>query len=609
MPNVRREPSRIASAREAFLRHGSTEPGVVPEIVAAVVAASWQRSTSAGVDAAESKADFHGDLDTASRLVRCSEAVIGRLGESLGSMPMSIVLTDSQARILRRTESDPTIGGLLDDVSLAPGYNYAEDSVGTNGIGTAFESGRTLYIVGPEHFHEQLQSFACAGSPIRDPLTGRIEGVLDLTAQMKDASPLMHSLVTSAAREIEHNLLLDRTKQQQSLFDAFVRMDSRSHHAIVAVGASVVMENALLTARFTSDELHSIREHARYLVATQGKPVDQIELPSGRVVELHGKHVKAGEEDAGIVLTVQLRSADLPTLYATSVRSAPGSGAEDRDAVFATHLDEESLSPLYKRTAAAVATQLRQRRGVLVSGEASSGKRTVLLDAWRRVAPHGRALVVDPATLDSTPDALFSGTDRLDSGPSLVVFACLDQYSVEQRERVGGLMDAVLSAPGDYALAATVSSSTIDPTSPFVALFERMEASVQVPALRNRTEDILAISEGIARSLPGSARLDLSSAARQVIIRFDWPGNIRQLRDALTSAWRRRPVGEIQADDLPAYCRGRTSRRLTPLEINERELIINALRVAHGNRVRAAAALGIARSSLYRKIESYEILE
>ena len=73
------------------------------------------------------------------------------------------------------------------------------------------------------------------------------------------------------------------------------------------------------------------------------------------------------------------------------------------------------------------------------------------------------------------------------------------------------------------------------------------------------------------------------------------------------SALMRRPAGDIQVVDLPAECHSSSQRMLTPLETVERDAIVTALREAQGNRLKAASELGIARSSLYRKMHAYGI--
>ena len=76
---------------------------------------------------------------------------------------------------------------------------------------------------------------------------------------------------------------------------------------------------------------------------------------------------------------------------------------------------------------------------------------------------------------------------------------------------------------------------------------------------------------------------------------------------ALHQALLRRPVGEIRPEDLPGWCRTSGARTLSPIEAAERDAIVSALQQCGGNRVHAAAALGMARSSLYRKIKKYDL--
>ena len=75
---------------------------------------------------------------------------------------------------------------------LAPGFSYAEEFVGTNGIGTALEGGRPMHVFGHEHYAENLEDLACAGVPIHHPISGKTVGAVDLTCWRKDADPLLH---------------------------------------------------------------------------------------------------------------------------------------------------------------------------------------------------------------------------------------------------------------------------------------------------------------------------------------------------------------------------------------------------------------------------------
>src|SRR5450631_2537876 len=96
MADVAARRQRITDARAGFLATGSAHESAVPD----VVAASWQRSLSAGVDASTSEASFHSDLDISSRLVRCSRPIIDRLSDETANIPLSIAVTDGKARLV-----------------------------------------------------------------------------------------------------------------------------------------------------------------------------------------------------------------------------------------------------------------------------------------------------------------------------------------------------------------------------------------------------------------------------------------------------------------------------------------------------------------------------
>jgi transcriptional regulator of acetoin/glycerol metabolism len=128
-----------------------------------------------------------------------------------------------------------------------------------------------------------------------------------------------------------------------------------------------------------------------------------------------------------------------------------------------------------------------------------------------------------------------------------------------------------------------------------------------VPPLRHRTEDMATIVSQVLTRISHGRPTRAGPAAMRLICRYSWPRNITQLEEALAAALLRRPVGDIQPEDLPGYCHDSARRQLTGMEAVERDAIVNALRDSNGNRVSAAATLGIARSSLYSKLTSFGI--
>jgi len=601
---------RITTARAGFLVTGSAQESAVPN----VITASWLRSRSAGVDAETSQALFHSDLDISSRLVRCSRPIIDRLSEETANIPLSIAVTDAKARVLTRVDNSRTIGLLLDDVSFAPGFDYGEAGIGTNGVGTVFESGQPIQIVGPEHFHERLQPFACSGTPIRDPLSGRIEGVLDISCLVEHSSPLMHALVRSAAHDIERNLLIDRSQCQQALFETFIRADARSRGGVMAVGGTIVMANTVAQGLLTPMERATIQDHARYLMSRRDRTVDLLELSTGKVVRIRGTRIAVGSDVAGMVLEIALVSeAGSPTNQIVAEQPVPAlamGGTADLNLpqlLIASTLSGSGRSPLWKRACKDIAFASSSHKALLVMGETGTGKFSLLAEIYHRVNPGGRSLLID--AVDISPYFYDDAEAALEANaiPTLYIFRNIDALTTDGVEELNKFLLALADSDRDIYLAATLSDANLDSDLPFRDLLVHFQQAVTVPPLRHRTEDIVTVVSQVLNKISQGRPTRVGPAAMRVISKYSWPRNITQLEEALAAALLRRPVGDIQPEDLPGYCHDSARRQLTGMEALERDAIVNALRDADGNRVQAAVTLGIARSSLYRKLKSFGI--
>ena len=130
------------------------------------------------------------------------------------------------------------------------------------------------------------------------------------------------------------------------------------------------------------------------------------------------------------------------------------------------------------------------------------------------------------------------------------------------------------------------------------------------PPLRSRGSDIGLLVDyfldHFAR-LHGRAGLSLSEPARQKLLGYSWPGNVRQLRNTMDSAVVLAAGDQIEPGDLGL--RESAEGELATLKIEdwERKLIEEALKRTSSNIPEAARLLGIGRATLYRKIEEYGI--
>jgi two-component system response regulator HydG len=136
---------------------------------------------------------------------------------------------------------------------------------------------------------------------------------------------------------------------------------------------------------------------------------------------------------------------------------------------------------------------------------------------------------------------------------------------------------------------------------------------LDVPALRERSEDIPAIAGAIAEELG----CEISEDATSVLVEYRWPGNMRELHSCLQRAAQLGNTTVIEASDLPEEIRGKAGERrlerhgssVRTIADVERDAIVKAMAASKGNKVEAAKLLGIGKTTLYRKIREYQLGE
>src|SRR5262249_41669336 len=143
---------------------------------------------------------------------------------------------------------------------------------------------------------------------------------------------------------------------------------------------------------------------------------------------------------------------------------------------------------------------------------------------------------------------------------------------------------------------------------------------IRLPPLRERREDILPMAEAFLEEIgPAVSRpaAGISREAREALLSYAWPGNARELRNALERATILCDGGLITVDHLPIGT-GRPGSavpddsRATSLHAGweslgdvERDLIARALAESRNNRSHAARLLGITRSQLYSRMQKH----
>ena len=145
--------------------------------------------------------------------------------------------------------------------------------------------------------------------------------------------------------------------------------------------------------------------------------------------------------------------------------------------------------------------------------------------------------------------------------------------------------------------------------------------TIVLPRLVERSQDIPLLIEHFIRQFARRHHKTIKSmttAARLKLLAFDWPGNVRQLRNTIESMVVVDYDGVLDVDDLPTELAGPAAAAAAeasagslsslvgkPLVEVEKLLIAETLKFAGGNREHAAELLGIGERTLYRKIKEY----
>ena len=178
-------------------------------------------------------------------------------------------------------------------------------------------------------------------------------------------------------------------------------------------------------------------------------------------------------------------------------------------------------------------------------------------------------------------------------------------------ERLGGTetlsIDARLIALTNADLTRAVSAGLFRED-----LYFRLSVlTIRVPALRERPADIVPLAEHLLARLAavhGRPNTTLSEAARQSLQTYDWPGNIRELRNFIERALVFAKNSELEPSDFPDKIRGTESAaagKMRSLEEIEREVIQATLEATHYKISRSAEILGISRKTLLDKRKRY----
>lgn len=571
--SVRPSGARLEELRAQLLTASDPGQAVPPDLLE-----SWLRSKNALGAPANVRDVPRVDEDLLdNHLLEMFQAPMARAAEDLAGSGMGLLLADAQGRIVQRWSLDSSAMNQLDRLGTVRGAVLAEDAVGTNGVGTALASGKSVLIEGAEHFADVYHNALCTGAPVWHPITGKLLAAVTMSTKIDERSGLLLPLTNSLAAQLQQHVLDVAQPGARAMLAAFLDASGRHSGPVVAFGPDGLTMRSRRAGELTQTDVDLIGHlcaglrHDARLTA---------ELSIGTTA------IDADVLDGGAGVVAALSPAP---------RASVTHGRVVVDALV-------GQTKSWLSAAHHVSRHIATHTPLLVAGEPGSGKTSLALGRPYRpgavlddvVVVHTaqRQIVGEQVWLQELADALVS--------PVRVVVRGAEHLDLQTLASVRALIDAH-AGRGSVLLTATASS----PSEAEVLATRLGIAMVWVPPLRERAGDIGVLWNSLVAQRAPGVRLGLAEDARRALEAAGWPGNLAELRTLVAQVVSEGARGMVQLDHLPDSLRG--TRSWTMIERTEIEAIRRALQEAGGNRSKAAELLGVSRATIHRKLKTYHL--
>lgn len=627
--------------RRAWDRFCATGDTIHLESVPAYIAGSWERSRASGVDPGLRRFPVpEPEPVWTSRERELQAACAAALPPFLDDVhDASILLTVSEkaGRTILR-EGNATALAAAETIDSVPGALIGEAAIGTNSVGTTLFLRDAVHVDFLEHFCEGFQDWADAGVPILHPFTRELIGAVDFAVHRGSLSRVMVTAAKTAARAIEARLLEQELDLRRDLLLDWGSRNRRATEAALAVdrnGIIVALTDAARAvlgpdgAGWQGRSIHDFAElsvlHDRLGHVEDG----EVRLPPGRGRIAGGTmdRVEGAAGYAGGILRLRLSAPVKPQV------AVGWSSQFSFDQLI-------GASPRFRQAVELARKAARTNLPVLVQGETGTGKEMIAHAIHAASArANGPFVTVNcgaiPADLIGSElfgyeKGAFTGASSTGKrgkfeqaeGGTIFLDEITETSALLQVSLLRVLQDGVVVPIGAESPRKTdvrVIAALNDDFAEVMArgafrrdLYYRLKGvSIELPPLRRRQDDIPNLIAHFCADAGRAVRI--TPEAMHQLTAYRWPGNVRELHSVIRAAALMSDGDEIRPWDLPPEIRGDRhsvadeAAGLRSADLAELAAVERAMRDAGGNVSRAADALGIARSSLYRKLRKFSL--
>lgn len=615
------------------------------------LAQSWRRARACGVNAAlhwlplaHTKPQPTSDYLRA-ELLAAADPFFQTFASSRDETRILLLLADAEGTIIKRA-GPRVLLRLADRINLVPGAVAAERFIGTNACAEALFTGQLSGVDLYEHYCEAFFEWADIAAPIIQPLSGKVLGSLDLVLWKKPLNGQLHLLARAAARSIESHLREHAQLEYVCLLESLQRQSRDPDTAAILLDDHGIIRAALpdcgrwvggaqslgLGKPVTSvPELQhlddDILRHARHQKSMRSVPIP---LADGERQVLLSR-AEPGASPNGRILVQFIRKSVSPDSGCRTLVNASFSAIIGRD---------PGLRQLLDFAGKAAATNVP----VFIAGETGTGKELVargIHQASRHASGPFVAINCGAIAPDLVAAELFGHVPGAFTGAApagrVGKFVQADGGTLfldEITESSPAFQVALLRVLQEGEVIPVGSNTPVKIDVRVIAacnrridealqsqplrqdLYYRLSSILlQLPPLRARSADIPLLAAHVLASLEPAR--EITPAALDALQTYAFPGNVRELQSILQRAALLAADNIIQMTDLPAHVLSgaqgmaeapQDTRELSLREM-ERRTVREALITHGGNARQAAKALGIPRSTLYRRIARLDLAD
>lgn len=637
--NLKHKMKDLEKNWEHFILNNQTPKEVRTEILN-----SWARCREYDVNPFQKKSavlmDKHKltELLSQSELYDVAKPIIDNLYHNIKDTGHLIVLSDYTGKIIY-LRGDTKIENQAQNMNFIPGADWSEQAAGSNAIGTSITIGKPIQILSHEHFCSGVHPWVCSASPIKDPLTKQVLGVIDLTGTNNLIQPHSLSVVHSIANLIEQGLSVNAQNKLTLLYNKYEEMKSKRNTAYVLVFDTL---------------LQVVRGNSKTLSAFQIKDWDQFwnldELTNLKTLLLNNTsslHEWEWEvHSLGLKIFVQsitLQSKIIGYIfYIENLYQFNFSDHNSHNVLNGVIGKSEKMKKAFSKVKVVANTNVP----ILITGESGTGKEVFANIIHKKSIRKNKPFVA--INCGALPDDLITselfgyepgvftggnpkgkmgkfeeangGTILLDEIGEMPINLQVHLLRVLQEKEVVRLGSSK-SIPVDVRIIAATNKdieNLIESGKFRSDLYFRLNVvELNLPPLKERIEDINLLCDYFALELAKTHDKSVPVINSDVITffhQYNWPGNIRELMNVMEYAILFCENDNITLDSLPKSIlkKGQTYSNindilLTPLEVGEKERISQLIHETNGNISEIARRCNIARTTLYRKIKKYSL--